>query len=97
MNRFTLITILFLTNTIFSQTKEALPFVSHSDNKNQVHINTNTDIPTEIKVYNSRGNLISSFTVKQTDTLNLNNLRTGAYFVVGIIEGQKLTGTFRKN
>ena len=97
MKNIVLIALLFFTCTLFSQEEEKLPFLTQVELSGKVHIHTNTDEPIQVKVYNSRGKVISSFTVRRKDTLHLNNLRPGTYHVTAIIDGKKETGSFIKN
>ncbi len=97
MKLYTLFTLLFLSSTLFSQIEENTPFLTQSETHNRVHINTGTDEPVEVKVLNSRGKIISTFTVRRKDTLHLNNLIPGTYYVQTNVNGQRKSGQFIKN
>ena len=92
-----LIALLLSSNLLLSQKADTLPFLTQMEITNQVHINTNTDQPVEVKVYDSRGKVISFFTVRRKDVLHLNNLIPGTYHVTAVINGKKESGTFTKN
>lgn len=77
--------------------EEKLPFLSQSEISNEVYLNTNTDEPVQVKVFNSIGQVISEFTIIRTDILHLNHLMSGVYYVVGIVNGERKTGKFIKN
>lgn len=77
--------------------EEKLPFLVQSAFSNEVYLNTNTDEPTDIKVFNSMGQVISEFNVTRSHILHLDNLAIGLYYVIGIIDGERKTGKIFKN
>lgn len=74
-----------------------MPFLVQNIQNNSATISTNTDEPVSVRIYNSIGQIISEFNVTQNHEIRLDHLRSGIYYVVGIVNGDRKTGKFIKN